>query len=52
MQIDCYKRNFKSCVCSTKCKFFAECSRANIKEKTRHIDVLEIKDRLWKGEFK
>lgn len=28
MQVDCYKRNWQSKVCSTKCKFRSECERA------------------------
>ena len=27
MQVDCYKRNYSSQVCTTKCKFHFECSR-------------------------
>lgn len=32
MQVDCYKRNWQSKVCSTKCKFRAECERAYRKD--------------------
>lgn len=32
MQTDCYKRNFKSSVCSIKCPFKWECERAYAKE--------------------
>ena len=32
MQVDCFKRNWKSGVCTPKCPFHWECSRAYSKE--------------------
>lgn len=37
MQVDCYKRNWHSSVCSPLCKFRHECTRAYEKEVKRKI---------------
>ena len=36
MQVDCYKRNFRTEVCTPKCPFYHECSRCYFKEATRN----------------
>lgn len=36
MQVDCYKRNYQSSVCTVKCQFYCECTREFAKDMTRH----------------
>nr|DAQ64741.1 MAG TPA: hypothetical protein [Caudoviricetes sp.] len=35
MQVDCYKRNYRSSVCTMKCRFYRECTREYGKEMVR-----------------
>ena len=37
MQVDCFKRNWKTSVCSKKCKFRYECEREWVKYLYRKI---------------
>lgn len=44
MQVDCYKRNFGTNVCSKKCKFVSECVRQAVRDLQR-IEEKKQKER-------
>ena len=49
MQVDCFKRNYKTNVCSDKCKFRWECQRAYTRElenKLNNRDTRYSKNRM------